>query len=855
MRGPTVARPGVEALLAGSASRRLTLVSAGPGWGKTTAVARWARSSAGPRTAWLTLEPSDERPAVFWSDLVTALRDAGAVPRGHPLDSIRVSGRLQPGVLRRALAALEALPAPSVLVLDDVHHVGPDVAATIDDLLRYPLPLHLVVLTRADPPLALHRLRGQGEVAEIGAAELAFDATEVESLATAHGRSLHGAELGRLLDETGGWAAGVRLRIEAAADLLERVRADRSAAEFLLAEVLDLQPPPVRRFLLRTSVVPTLCTGLASALDAETPAAHLLPALAAADGFVTSSGEDGVWYRYHPLLRQMLEAELGAQDPVALREAHRAAARWYAAHDEPLQALDHAATARDWHLVGDVLVEGAAAELAGPHREAIAAVLATVPYERLDADVRLHLCAGALAIVDERYDAAREHVARARALLTGHDGRTPDRVLLELLDASVARATGDVGALATAAGAALALADGAAYPFPALGVYRAVASAQRATGLAWCDAGAGDGGGGASPAREVRASATGAALVDLGARAAAALRSVADGRLDGAAASARDVVALAEARGWDTYPPARAAHAALAWVDHLRATDDGPDRRLALALAADAGGREPAAEATVRVLQAHAAAARGHARTAVRALAAADRALGPAGVPPLLADLWLRAATEVRLLGAAADTSPTRADREPLGSPAVVAVQRARELLAADDRGRAARRGGLAAAGDDETDDLVRVEAALVEASASARSDARRVGALLARALDLASAEQLARPFLTIPVPALRPALVRAVATRGDAIALRLRAHLEGAVPSPEPAPLVEPLTDRELAVLAVLPTMESNAEIAADLFVSVNTVKAHLKSAYRKLGVGTRRDAVRRGRELGLLP
>lgn len=859
LRSPTVARPAVEARLAEAFSRRLTLVSAGPGWGKTTVVARWARAAAPARTAWLTLEPSDDRPAVFWSDVITALRDAGVVPAGHPLESLTVSGRLQPGVLRRVLAALETLPGPVVLVLDDFHHVGPEVATTIDDLLRYPLPLHLVVLTRADPLLGLQRLRGQGEVVEVGAAELAFDAVAVESLATSHGRALHGAELGRLLDETGGWAVGVRLRLEAAADPLERVRADRSAAEFLLAEVLDRQTPAVRRFLLRTSVVPALCAELAAELDPGAPAAHLLPSLAAADGFVTSSGADRVWYRYHPLLRQMLEAELRAEDPGAMHEAHRTAARWFAAHDDPLRALDHAAAAHDWRLVADVLVEGAAAHLSGPHRDAIAAVLATVPYETLETDARLHLCAGALAVVDERYDAARRHVDRARAMLDGRDAPAPDAVLLELLDASTARATGDVRRLAAAAGAGLAAADGAAYPFPALGVYRDVAAAHRAAGLAWCGTASaetvgpsgtphGHGAGGGTPA-------TGAALVGLGARATTALRVVAEGRLGEGAAAAQDVVADAEARGWDLHAHARPAHAALAWVRYLRATDDGLDRLLAQALAADAGGREPASEAAVRLLQSLLAAAKGHRRTAGEALAAADGALGSTGTPSLLADLRLRAATEVRLLEDTAVPSLPLGDRDALGSGAVVAVCRARELLAAKRAGAALHAVAGIAEADDAADPLVRVEAALVEASALAHSTSRRVDASVARALDLASAERLARPFLTVPVPALHPVLARAVASRGDALALTLRTRLDGSRRAPEPVPLVEPLTERELAVLAVLPTMESNVEIAADLFVSVNTVKAHLKSVYRKLGVGTRRDAVRRGRELGLLP
>ncbi|ARU53310.1 hypothetical protein CBR64_19620 [Cellulosimicrobium cellulans] len=851
----TVPRPAVEALVAAAVARRLTLVSAGPGWGKTTAVARWARAATGPRVAWLTLEPFDDKPAAFWADVLSALRAAGVVPPGHPLETLVVPPRLSPALLRRVLAAVEQLPEPVVLVLDDFHHAArADVAATVDDMLRYPLPLHLVVLTRVDPLVRLQRLRAQGEVAEVGAADLAFDAAAVSTLATAHGRPLSTVGAQRVLDETGGWAVGVRLWVEAD-DAASRARADRSAAEFLLAEVLDRQEPETRSFLLRTSVASAVCPDLASALDPEAPADRLLPGLAAADGFVMTAGENRTWYRYHPLLREMLLSQLRVEDPVRLRDAHRAAARWFARDGEAVRALEHAAAAEDWPLVGEVFVEGAAAQLAGPHRETVADTLRHVPYATIGVDARLHLCAGALAYVDERFDAARRHVATARDLLDPAE-QPAAAVLLELLDASIARATGDVRGLATAAGAALATADAAPYPFPALDTYRGLAQAHRAAGLAWCSVGPEP----ATPAFEL-APPPGRAwrapqLFVLGARAAVSLLAVAEGRLDEGDAVARAVVAEAEPRGWDGYAHVRPAHAARAWVLYLRASDDALDRELAHALAADAGGREPASEAAVRLLQALVAADRGHAGAARHALVGADRALGPVVTPPVLADLWVRATAAVRLLDDGTQPAlPVRVRREGLGTPAVAAVCGARELLVTGRTGAALRAvAGLVDAGEDEVDDVVRVEAALVEASALARAGTRRVEVPLARALDLAAVERLARPFLTVVVRELRPALARAVAARDDALSERLRAHLDPADRAPEPAPLVEPLTERELAILAVLPSMASNVEIAEDLFVSVNTVKAHLKSVYRKLGVSSRRDAVRRGRELGVV-
>ncbi|MFH6691281.1 hypothetical protein QVL82_20945, partial [Cellulosimicrobium funkei] len=257
---------------------------------------------------------------------------------------------------------------------------------------------------------------------------------------------LAAVDAGRVVGESGGWAVGVRLRVEEH-DATSRARAARSAAEFLLAEVLDSQGPEARRFLLRTSVASAVCPDLAAVLDPGAPTDRLLPGLAAADGFVMTSGGRRTWYRYHPLLREMLLHQLRIEDPAGLREAHQAAARWFAQDGQALRALEHAAAAEDWPLLGEVFVEGAAAELAGPHRETVAQVLRRVPYATLRPDARLHLCAGALASVDERFDAVRLHVARARDLLAPATDLVADpaaAVLLELLAASVARSTGDV---------------------------------------------------------------------------------------------------------------------------------------------------------------------------------------------------------------------------------------------------------------------------------------------------------------------------------------------------------------------------------------------------------------------------
>lgn len=853
----TVRRPELEARLDGAVSRRLTLVSAGPGWGKTTTVASWARAEGrtGPRVAWLTLEPVDSTPTAFWADVLAALRVAGAVPPGHPLDVVQVPPRISPDLLRRLLAAVDLLPVPVVLVLDDFHHVtDPEVLEGVDELLRYPLPLHLVVLTRLDPALSLQRLRGQGEVAELRARELAFDAPTVTSLGALQGVTLGAVEVDRLLAVTGGWAVGVRLRLEATADPADLARADRSAAEYLLSEVLDRLDPVSRRFLLRTCVTSTVCAELAAVLDPGAPAARLLDELAASNGFVTALDGQGTWYQYHPLLREMLQHQLHLEDAAGWRDAHRAAARWLARHGEPLRALEHAVESGDWGLVGDVFVDAAAAHLVDPRRQAVTEALARVPYAALSLDVPLHLCAGALALATDRLDAAQHHVARARELLAEPPDRPAAAVLLEVLDAATARARGDVRRLASAGRAALVAADRVPFPFPALETYRGLAAADRRAGLAWCAVTTGGATGGAPAGGGGAGAQAGQELVALGARSAIALQAVASGRLRDGERLARGVLETAAARGWAAHVQTRGAHAALGWARLLHADDDGASRRLELAQAADSGGRDPAAAAAVHLLQGLVAVVRGRPRAARRALTDAGRVLDPAPLPPLLGDLRARVATGLAVL----DGEPLdgQVDDGPPCSPAVADVCRARLLLGTGRASAAARMaGGIEGAGEDGADPVTRVEAALVEASALARAGTRRADRAVERALDVAEPEQLALPFLTVATAELRPAVGRAVAHRPGALGEVLRAHVPVGAGVAEAAEPVEPLTERELAVLAALPTMESNLEIAEDFVVSVNTVKAHLKALYRKLGVTTRRDAVRRGRELGLIP
>lgn len=843
-----VRRPAVEALMERSVDRRLTVVSAGPGWGKTVAVAQWAAATE-RRVAWLTLEPHDDAPGAFWSDVLEALRASGAVPDGHALATLRVPVTASPEFRSQLLRGLEDLPEPVVLVLDDFHHVQrPEVVEGVEDLLRYPLPLRVVAVARLDPLVRVHRLRVEDELAEVVADDLAFDASAVAALGVERGLTLTSDDVARVLADTDGWAVGVRLQLRSPAGARAVTRPDQDASDYLVAEVLTQLPPDVQRVLLMTSVTRSTCAELVEAILPGADAVAPWRAFVEHSAFVTPLGAGGAWFRYHPLLREILLGRLSADDHESWRTAHRNAAVWLVGHGEPLLALELAARIEDWSLFGRVFVDSAAVGLVAVEREALLELVGRVPFADLEPDPAVELCASALAVLGGRFVAAMAHVQRARELVAASD-TTPQLVaLLEILTASAARGLGDPATTTTAGAAALAVLDAAPLPTPVWPAYRALAANAHAVGLFW--------GGDVVGARArldslVRVWEGAPPLLPLvNARAYLALAAALDGDLSPAARTGRQVLADATALGWSTYLQCRCAYAALAWVAILRGEVDEADRLLVRGLASDLGGEEPPTETAIHLMQALVAVQRGRTRAARAALHAAGAL--DASVSPVLADLAWRASLETaRLLGEAPpDLSALGASRD------VVLLADARARL---DRGEARAAVQLACDAQRHAradgDVLGEAEAWVVAAAAYQQvGDPARCDDALDRAIDVAAPSVIARPFLLVTSPALATRLRQRLELHPGELAdvVRRLAPVEPAAHEPEP--LLDPLTSRELAILAALPTMQTNAEIAADFYVSVNTVKAHLKALFRKLGVDSRREAVRRARELGLL-
>ncbi len=305
-----------------------------------------------------------ERPGCWWSatnatpSTSGCRSSSGCARRSAATGSCRSSRRRRQfdgeGLVRRLISELEALDEPVVLVIDDLHElVSPDAQAQLELLLaRRPRLLHVVLATRHDPSLGLHRLRLAGELTELRAADLRFSAEEARQLLDASGVELSAEAAAMLLARTEGWAAGLRLATMSLAGhpdperfVAEFAGSERTVADYLLAEVLERQPEEVRQLLLRTSILERVCGPLADRLTGASGSERTLLELEDANAFVVSVDPERSWFRYHPLFADLLLLELRRSEPDSVPELHRAAADWYAEHGHAVDAIRHAQAA------------------------------------------------------------------------------------------------------------------------------------------------------------------------------------------------------------------------------------------------------------------------------------------------------------------------------------------------------------------------------------------------------------------------------------------------------------------------------------------------------------------------------
>ncbi|HET9999530.1 MAG TPA: LuxR C-terminal-related transcriptional regulator [Ktedonobacteraceae bacterium] len=359
--------------------RKLTLIAAPAGFGKTTLISEWV-AFIERRTTWLSLGEGENDLAQFLTYLVAALQTiAPAIGEG-------VLGLLQSpqpppteAILTALLNEITTLPDRFVLVLDDYHLID---ARPVDMALTYlveylPPQMHLVIATREDPPLPLARLRARSHLTELRAADLRFTASEAaEFLNQVMGLSLSTTDIAALEDHTEGWIAGLQLAalsMQGHQDVPGFIRAfagdHRYIVDYLVAEVLQRQPEPVRRFLLQTSILDRLHGPLCDAVTGQEEGNARLEALERGNFFVVPLDDTRHWYRYHHLFAEVLSAHLRAEQPDQLATLHRRASAWYEQHGSVADAIRHALAARDFGRAAD-LVELAVPAMARSRQEA-----------------------------------------------------------------------------------------------------------------------------------------------------------------------------------------------------------------------------------------------------------------------------------------------------------------------------------------------------------------------------------------------------------------------------------------------------------------------------------------------------
>ncbi|MCB8924097.1 MAG: helix-turn-helix transcriptional regulator [Ardenticatenaceae bacterium] len=366
-----VPRPHLIEKLNQGIHHKLTLISAPAGFGKTTLISEWIAAEEWP-TAWLSLDEGDADPIRFLTYFVAALQRV-APEIGHTILAGLQSPQPPPvaSILTNLLNEIAAMPQDVLFVLDDYHRVE---AKAVDEALAFllehlPPTLHLVITTREDPQLQLPRLRARGLLTELRAADLRF--TEVEAavfLNEAMNLDLSPADVASLEARTEGWIAGLQLAALALqghaaqsgpgerSQFIQAVAGDnRYIVDYLVAEVLEHQPEPLRRFLLQTSILNRLSGPLCAAVTGLANGSSLLETLERTNLFVISLDDKRHWYRYHHLFADVLKAHLKREQAEALPELHRRASLWYEQNNALSDAIRHALLAQDFARAADLI--------------------------------------------------------------------------------------------------------------------------------------------------------------------------------------------------------------------------------------------------------------------------------------------------------------------------------------------------------------------------------------------------------------------------------------------------------------------------------------------------------------------
>ena len=826
---------------------RVALVTGGPATGKTVSVAQWFETLDPVAREWVTLDADDDRPERFW--LTFALGLGRAVPGAfaQAAEAATDVHRLPSEFLSRLLTAWSAVTDPLVLVIEDVHHLGsPEINEDLGFVVEHlPRGSRMLLTSRTDPRLPVSRWRGRGWLAEIRQRDLALTLPETAELFTALGEHrLTTSQVETLWRHTEGWVAGLRL---AAAGLKDRADLSAAVSEFsgrtpmvadLLAdELLHRAPAELSEFFLRTSVADVLDAELCDALSGRSDSADVLRRMEADLQFVMATGPGRDTWRYHPLMAEMLRSELQTHRPEEAQELNRLAAGILQTRGDVAGAVRCLLAAGDTDRAFSIVFEAAYRRADVTDIPGIAAFVNLFPRELVtESASRMLTYALTLGLANQ---VAEAHAWLQRAQMRISDepqARAQDVATLDALRLLTFTVTAGAGDEIDAGRRAVEAAEAGLE----LGVAGARGRMNLVRGYLLTDQPG-------EAASVLRAGSPGDEIAALVLAPALAARiALRHGRLCEAERQATASLQAAGAFGVDTHLGAVDAHLAVAGVRIDRneiAEAIAAFRRLEQILQANPFAR--VYQVLLQLEKARVAAALDDWDDVFATVREAGKVIEhlPGSALRRLVDAvaarWHLEAGEARqaeeLIAALPGDSPAHT------------LLRARLDLA---RGRFdAVRARLGRAAPGTMRDRLAGELLLARAAIDSGDDA---GEHVRRAAGLAAPERLVRVFLEEG-----PAVARLARAAAESLGTESGTSLSVALGSPPPSrgtrqPAVI-LTERELLMLRYLPSHLTNAEIARECLMSVNTVKAHLKSIYAKLGVSTRAETVERARLLGL--